>query len=53
MQTQEQPQHALTCHRCGKPMNFFAEEVVEDKRVAVFRCADCDTLEALERRTAA
>lgn len=34
-------------------MDFVAEEVVGDVRVAVFRCAKCDTLEALEKGKAA
>jgi hypothetical protein len=34
-------------------MDFHTEEAVEDKRVAIFRCADCDTLEAVEYGKAA
>jgi len=53
MEAQERSRHALTCHRCGKAMDFHAEEVVGNQRVAIFRCADCDTLEAVEKGNAA
>lgn len=53
MNIQHEPPHSLTCHRCGKPMEFHAEEVVGDARVAIFHCRDCDTLEAVEKGKAA
>jgi hypothetical protein len=34
-------------------MHFHAEEVVSDRRVAIFHCAECDTLEAAEKGKAA
>jgi hypothetical protein len=49
MEAPAQPPYALTCHRCRRAMDFYTEEVVGDTRVAIFRCAECDTLEAVER----
>ena len=53
MDVQKEPSHAMTCHRCKKPMDFHAEEIVGDARVAIFHCAECDTLEAVEQGKAA
>lgn len=53
MEVQNGLPHPVTCHRCGKPMEFHGQEIVDDKRLAVFRCADCDTLEAAEDGKAA
>jgi hypothetical protein len=53
MEVQNGLPHPVTCHRCGKPMEFHGQEIVDGKRLAVFRCADCDTLEAAEDGKAA
>lgn len=41
------------CHRCQKPMERISVDVINDEAVEVFRCENCDTLEAvkLERVT--
>lgn len=53
MDTRDPAPHAITCHRCGKPMDFHTQEAVGDKRVRIFHCAGCDTLEAVEDGRAA
>jgi hypothetical protein len=43
----------ITCHRCKKPMAFYAQEKVGSVIVNIFRCENCDTLEAIEDGKAA
>lgn len=40
--------HVPACHRCQRPMVFCSQETVDGKRMTVFRCESCDTLEAFE-----
>ena len=34
------------CHRCEQPMMLYAQEIVDGEVVLIFRCEECDTLEA-------
>jgi hypothetical protein len=36
------------CHRCKRPMVFYAQEIVGSAVINIFRCETCDTLEAVE-----
>lgn len=42
---------APACHRCGQTMNFQAVQNAGEKRMDVFQCSRCNTLEALEERS--
>lgn len=48
MQPQDSTPNAPICHRCKEPMMFSSQEMVGDKKINVFRCENCDRLEAFE-----
>lgn len=45
--------YQLICHRCEGPMGLHSQEIVDGNTVEIFRCEQCDTLEAMKVERAA